>query len=192
MHEVSEKMRASRAQFLAGEAMIPVLKSERLILRGFTWADFPSYAEMWADASLAPLIPFAPLQASDAWAQFNLNVYAWACTGMGSFAVVDHGGVFLGTILFFRNPNAGYSEEYDRSIQAGWVFANAARGRGIASEAVEMGHCWLDSQPFGGVTVCGMDPGHGASIRVAEKAGYKLMGQDSDEWGAVQMMKRVV
>lgn len=172
--------------------MIPVLNSERLTLRGFTWADFPAFAEMWANPALAPFIPFAPVAKEQSWARFNGNCYAWVRRGFGNWAVVDPTGQFLGVTGFFRNVTAGMGAEYNASIQSGWVFAKAARGRGLASEAVALTHRWIDQQPFGGVTVCGMDPGHAASIRVAEKIGYEVLDLVEDEWGATQTMRRVL
>jgi RimJ/RimL family protein N-acetyltransferase len=81
--------------------------------------------------------------------------------------------------------------EYDRRVQSGWVFARAARGRGVASEAVQMAHDWLDAQSFGGVTVCGMAVANKASIRVAEKVGYRLWERQISDSGDGQTMKRI-
>ena len=171
--------------------MIPVLASDRLILRGFTWADFPAFAAMWDDPDLAPFIPFAPVAADVSWGRFNMNSYRWVRDGFGNWAVVGRDGAFLGTTGFFRNPTAGLGAEYDAAIQSGWVFARAARGRGLATEAVALAHAWMDAQPFGGATVCGMDAAHKGSIRVAEKVGYWFRELRTDEFGTTQTMKRV-
>ena len=170
--------------------MIPVLRSERLILRGFTWADFAAFAEMWGDPAIAERIPFAPIAPQDLWARFNENVLSWVLKGYGSFVVADNSGVFLGTVSFFQG-NPGYGPDYDDAIQAGWVFAKASHGKGIATEAVKMAHGWFDDQEFSGRTVCGMDLDHAASIRVAEKCRYRRLRQMSDEFGGSQLMERV-
>lgn len=169
--------------------MIPVLKTERLVLRGFTWADFPAFADMWQSKLVAKNIPFAPLPRDITWSRMNLNTYRWVKYGFGSFAVADHDGEFLGTVSFFR-AGRGLGSDFDAAIECGWVFAEQAHGRGIASEAVQRGHEWLDAQPFGGCNVCMMDAGHAASIRVGEKAGYTKLRVDEDEYGPVQLMVR--
>lgn len=160
------------------------------MLRGFTWADFPAFAAMWQEPEVARFIPFAPISPSTNQARFNGNCSAWVHRGFGNWAVMDQDGGFLGTTGFFRNA-AGLGADYDTSIQAGWVFSARSHGKGYATEAVMLAHGWLDQQPFGGRSVCGMDANHAGSIRVAEKAGYTLLRLASNEWGDVQLMERI-
>jgi len=170
--------------------MIPVLRGPRVTLRGFTWADFPAFAEMWQEPEVAAYIPFAPIAPSRNWARFNINCSNWVSKGYGGWAVVDGVGQFLGTIGLF-NGAGSYGDDYDNAIQAGWVFATHSHGRGYASEAAGLAHGWLDHQHFGGRSVCGMDPVHVGSIRVAEKTGYRLLRLSEDKWGKVQLMERI-
>jgi len=66
-----------------------------------------------------------------------------------------------------------------------------SHGQGYASEAAGLAHGWLDQQHSGGRSVCGMDPAHVGSIRVAEKTGYRLLRLSEDKWGKVQLMERI-
>lgn len=170
--------------------MIPVLRGPRVTLRGFTWADFPAFADMWQERVVAEHIPFAPIVPSQNWARFNMNNSNWVHKGYGSWAVVDGSGQFLGTVSLF-NGAGNYGADYDEAIQAGWVFAPHSHGQGYASEAAGLAHGWLDQQKFGGRSVCGMAPEHKGSIRVAEKTGYSLLRLSEDKWGKVQLMERV-
>ena len=145
---------------------------------------------MWQEPEVAEFIPFAPVKPEQSWARFNGNNYRWVKDGYGGWAVVGGAGGFLGTLTFFRKPG-GYGEDYDSAIQAGWVFAARSHGRGYASEATKLAHGWLDAEPFGGRSVCGMDPANAASIRVAEKSGYRFLRHSEDAYGAVQLMERV-
>ena len=52
------------------EMDIPVIETERLILRGHRIDDFPSYAAMWAEPVVTRFIGGAPLSEEDAWAKF--------------------------------------------------------------------------------------------------------------------------
>lgn len=171
--------------------MVPVLEGERVRLRGFTWADFSAFSVMWQEPEVAEFIPFAPVPVTQSWSRFNGNIYRWVSGGFGNWAVVDKEDRFLGTLGFFNNSNAGNGEDYDTAIQSGWVFASHSHGHGYASEAAKLAHEWLDLQPFGGRSVCGMNSDHIGSIRVAEKTGYQLMRRSEDAWGKVQLMERV-
>ncbi len=167
--------------------MVPILQGARLTLRGFTWADFPAFAAMWQEPEVAEHIPFAPVPALQSWSRFNGNTYRWATHGFGNWAVVDRAGGFLGTTGFFiRDVQKG-----SPVIESGWVFAAAAQGRGYGSEAIKLSHDWFDAQSFGGHSTCMMGPDHGASIRVAQKAGYRGATVTDDQWGPVQKMARL-
>jgi len=169
--------------------MIPELSDERLCLRGFSWADFSAFAAMWQEPEVARHIPFAPIATDDNWVRFNLNIFGWLRNGYGTWAVADRDGDFLGTIGLFKGV-AHYGPDYDDAIQAGWVFNTASHGKGHATRAARLAHDWLDAQPFGGRSVCGMDAGHVGSIRVAEKIGYRLLREFEEPDGKVRLMER--
>ena len=165
--------------------MIPVLDGARVRLRGFTWADFAPFAAMWREPEIARHIPFAPVPDTQSWARFNGNCYRWATQGYGNWAVCGPDGAFIGVTGFFeRDPGSG------APLEAGWVFQSAVHGQGYASEATGLSHAWLDQQVFGGVSRCTMGPDHAASIRVAEKCGYRHLRDESDLWGPVRLMER--
>ncbi len=172
--------------------MIPVLTSDRLILRGLIWADFPAFADMWGEPEMAEFLPFAPVERGRCWARMNQVFWHWAHYGYGNWAVVRReDGRFLGQVGFFH-AERGVGDDFDTAPEGGWVLAGHARGKGFATEALRLGHRWFDAQSFGGRTVCMMDPKHEDSIRVAEKCGYGLLRIDRDEWGPLQLMERVV
>ncbi len=57
--------------------------------------------------------------------------------------------------------------------EAGWVLAREAHGKGYATEAVRAAIGWGEKR-FGKTrTACIIHPEHAASIRVAEKCGYR-------------------
>ena len=60
--------------------------------------------------------------------------------------------------------------------EIGWVLVPEVHGKGYASEAVRAVVAWGNAH-FGSVrTACIIDPENAASIRVAEKNGYKEAG----------------
>ena len=98
----------------------------------------------------------------------------WQALGFGYWAVEEKSsGLFIGELGF-----ADFKREIEPSINAipelGWVLAPGAHGKGFATEALTSALVWGDRH-FGPSqkTVCIIDPGNAASIRVAGKCGYR-------------------
>jgi len=88
-------------------------------------------------------------------------------------SIVGNDGAFLGEILLFvRTPEAAETD----TGEIAYIVAPAARGRGIATEAVRLLSLWA----LAGLGLQRLQltirPGNVSSIRVAEKAGYRLEG----------------
>jgi RimJ/RimL family protein N-acetyltransferase len=50
--------------------MVPVIETERLVLRGFERADFPAYAALWQAPEVVRFISKAPRPVGECWAIF--------------------------------------------------------------------------------------------------------------------------
>jgi RimJ/RimL family protein N-acetyltransferase len=79
-------------------------------------------------------------------------------------------GAYLGDVGLF--VGRGLGERFDAAPECGWTIPPRAHGRGYATEALHAVHAWWERRE-GGRTVCMIDPGNAASIRVAEKSGYR-------------------
>jgi RimJ/RimL family protein N-acetyltransferase len=81
-------------------------------------------------------------------------------------------GKFAGELGF-----ADYKREIEPSLKGvpeiGWVLASHAHGRGYATEAVRAIVAWGDAHFESPRTACIIAPENLASIRVAEKCGYR-------------------
>ena len=53
------------------------------------------------------------------------------------------------------------------------MFSTEAHGRGIATEAVNAALAWMDEKFRAKTTACIIGPENAASIRLAQKAGYR-------------------
>lgn len=156
----------------------PVLTTGRLILRPVSMADWDAYATMWADARMTRFIGGAPRPRDVAWPKFGQAAAMWGLFGYGNWSVIDRAdGSFLGI--------AGLSQ-FERGMaelggfpEAGWAFAPAGWGRGVASEALVAIHEWADGAGIG-ETRCLIDDGNAASIRVAERTGYVPFARVND------------
>ena len=155
---------------------VPVLETDRLILRGHRVEDFASCAALWADPEVTRFISTAPLGEEEAWARFLRYAGHWAMMGYGFWAVEEKGsGRYLANVGF-ANARRAIVPPLGDDPEIGWVFAADAAGRGYATEAVLGALQWGDRNFEGGRTVCIVAPEHGRSIRVAEKAGYHSVG----------------
>lgn len=155
---------------------IPTLTTPRLVLRGHVAADLDACAAMWADDGVTRHIGGRAFTREESWSKLLRYAGHWQILGYGYWAVVDAGsGQFVGEVGF-----ADFKRELQPSIEGtpemGWVLAPWAHGRGLATEAVLAALSWHDERTGGARTACLIDEGNGASRRVADKAGYRLVG----------------
>jgi RimJ/RimL family protein N-acetyltransferase len=154
---------------------VPILETERLRLRGHGLDDFADCATMWADPLVTRFIGGKPLSEEEAWTKFLRYAGHWRMLGFGYWVVVEKkSGNFVGEIGF-----ADYKREVEPSLkdmpEIGWVLAAEAHGRGYATEAVRAAVEWGDAHFEGARTACIIAPDNLASIRVAEKCGYRQL-----------------
>ena len=154
-------------------AGVPVLETDRLRLRGQTLADFEHSAALWADAAVTRFIGGRPSTREEAWGRFQRHAGHWALKGYGMWIVEDKAtGDYLGEIGL-----ADFKRDIDPPLPAvpecGWVLSPRAQGRGVASEALAAVIAWAEGHFGPTPMVCIIAPGNAASLRVAEKAGFR-------------------
>ena len=152
--------------------MVPVLETERLTLRGHQLDDFPAFATMWADSAVTRHIGGKPLSQEESWTKFLRYFGHWALLGFGYWVVEEKAtGHFVGEVGF-----ADYKRNIELELnfpEAGWVLAAQFHGKGYATEAVRAAIAWGESHFGSSPTTCLIHPENLASIRVAEKCGYR-------------------
>jgi RimJ/RimL family protein N-acetyltransferase len=161
-------------------ATVPVIETERLVMRGHRLGDFDDSAALWADPEVTRFIGGKPQTREEAWTRLLRYIGHWSVMGYGYWVVTERAsGRFVGEVGF-----AEYRRAMEPSIEGtpeiGWVVAGWARGRGFATEAVRGAVSWGEAR-FGRDqrTVCIIAPGNLVSIRVAEKCGYQRIGEAS-------------
>ena len=153
-------------------AEAPTLSTDRLILRAHRRDDFEALAQMWADPDVTRHIGGKPATRQESW--FRLLRYGglWPMLGFGYWAITDKAsGTYLGDAGladFQRGMGAGF----DGLPEAGWALVPEAFGRGLATEAMQQVLTWADTALAAPRTVCMIDPGNTASLRVAAKLGF--------------------
>ena len=89
-------------------------------------------------------------------------------------------GRFVGEVGF-ANFHRDLEPPIGDDPEAGWGLAPRAHGRGYATEAMTAAHAWLERNMGTTRTVCTIRAHNRASLRMAEKQGYReLRTQDPE------------
>jgi RimJ/RimL family protein N-acetyltransferase len=152
---------------------IPTLTTPRLILRAHKLEDFEATVKIWSDPVVAEHIHGVPLTREDIWGRFLRQFGMWAVMGYGSFAVEEKAtGDYVGTVGVFE-VRREIEPNMEGTPEAGWTFAAHTHGKGYATEAARAALAWTDGKLGNPRMFCIVAPGNKASIRVAEKCGFK-------------------
>jgi RimJ/RimL family protein N-acetyltransferase len=152
---------------------VPVLKTERLILRGHRLDDFDDYLALWTDPDVTRFIGGRPSSREEVWGRLLRNIGHWASVGFGYWVIVEKETErFIGEVGF-----ADFRREIEPSLDAtpeiGWALAPHAHGKGYATEAVRGAIAWGEEHLGSRRTACIIAPENQRSTRVAEKCGYR-------------------
>jgi RimJ/RimL family protein N-acetyltransferase len=152
---------------------IPALDTERLSLRGHRLDDFAESAALWGDPIVTRHIGGRPFTEEEVWSRLLRYLGHWALLGFGFWVVREKAtGRFVGEVGF-AELKRDLEPSFEGAPEAGWVLAPWAHGRGFATEAVQAVLAWGAAQLGAARTVCMIDRENLASIRVAQKCGYR-------------------
>ncbi|HEY5337032.1 MAG TPA: GNAT family N-acetyltransferase [Rhizomicrobium sp.] len=151
---------------------IPILQTERLILRGHHAEDFPAYAAMWSDTDVTRFIGGVPMKEEDAWAKFLRTIGQWQVLGFGFWAIEEKAsGQFIGEVGFVEGKR-DIQPSLKGVPEMGWAFVPSVHGKGYAQEAVKAALAWGGTK-FGPVAMrCIIAPENAPSVRLAKKFGF--------------------
>jgi len=151
----------------------PVLTTERLTLRVHGLADFDDSAAMWADEGVTRHIGGKPSTREESWARLLRYGGLWPLLGYGYWVVRETAtGRFVGE-TGFANFNRDLDPPFGDVPEAGWALSPWAQGRGFASEALHAVLAWGDRHFDGGRVVCIINEANSASLRLADKLGFR-------------------
>ncbi|ROT99388.1 GNAT family N-acetyltransferase [Histidinibacterium lentulum] len=142
---------------------IPVLETERLILRAPRLDDWPGLEPIWTSDRARHI--GGPMSPEEAWLDFNQLVASWLLRGFGAFVLEERDtGRALGIATLDH-------EWGDPEPELGWLLVEEAEGRGLAREAGRALIRHARELIGDGSFVAYMDRAHARSIRVAEALG---------------------
>jgi RimJ/RimL family protein N-acetyltransferase len=149
---------------------VPVLETERLILRELREDDFPVYEELAADPDVMRYLGGKTMTRVEAWRHMAFMVGHWQLRGYGYFALEEKtSGEFVGR-AGFTNPT-GWP-----GFELGWTVAPRHQRRGFAFEAAQrlLRFAFEDLDRNHVISLIHSD--NTPSRRVAEKLGEKVEG----------------
>jgi RimJ/RimL family protein N-acetyltransferase len=148
------------------DAVIPVIQTERLILRGAEPRDFDTYLKMMECDHHS-----SKLTTEDVWRKFTSATGLWLLLRYGYWSIEQKdGGDFIGRAGFgeFRR---GLKPSIDGIPEIGWRIRPDLWGRGYASEAVSACLEWADKH-LSQKVVAIIESSNRPSVRLAAKAGF--------------------
>jgi len=151
--------------------IVPVLETERLVLRGHRLEDFPTFAAMWKDPAF--LRHLGPARSEEeSWGRFLRHEGMWLLLGYGLWAVEEKAsGAFIGDCGFMQNRR-GLPIDCEGLPEVGWTFVSSAHGNGFGREASLAATAWADIHLTTPLTWCLIAASNLVSQKLAARAGY--------------------
>jgi RimJ/RimL family protein N-acetyltransferase len=153
------------------------LETERLILRILRLEDFDDYFAVAAHPETWRFSERGPMTSDEAWTRLLRHGGHWTTLGWGPFAVEEKAtGRFVGE-AGLGDFHRGLGPDYDGVPEGAWTIAPWAQGRGYATEAMRAALAWIETLLGAPRTVCLIHARNTASLRVADKLGFKAFGE---------------
>jgi RimJ/RimL family protein N-acetyltransferase len=155
--------------------MIPVLRTERLVLEPPAPADLEEAAAMWADPGVYDAIGGRVFTREEVWQRLLRYIGHWGALGFGSWTVRERqSGRYVGDVGLM-DSRRDTSPSFEGVPEAGWVLAPHAHGRGYAREALAAMFAWADERAIAR-TVCIIGADNARSLRLAARFGFCPLG----------------
>lgn len=151
----------------------PYVETERLILRLHRPEDFDDVHSIWSHEEVVRHITGKPATREESWHRFLRTVGQWRVLNYGLFLVREKAtGALVGEAGLFEGRRE-MTPVIEGTPEAGWALHPSAFGKGYATEAMQAVLKDHAERLGGGRVVCMINPDHQASIRVAEKIGFR-------------------
>jgi RimJ/RimL family protein N-acetyltransferase len=170
---------------------VPILETPRLILRQHGVDDFPDMVSLWTEPEVTRFTSGnKPSTPEECWQRLLRYRGLWSLLGFGYFVITERRtGTYVG--------EAGLAD-FHRSImpsmsgkaEAGWALMPSDWGKGYANEALNAIFNWYEGTPNPRALSCIINPDNAASIRLAEKTGFRLKKETQYNGSACLMFER--
>ncbi|WPE23821.1 GNAT family N-acetyltransferase [Shinella zoogloeoides] len=163
---------------------IPVVETDRLLLRGFRPDDLDAMAAMWVMPEVVRYIGGVPQTREQCWVRLLRQIGMWSVMGFGFWAITERAtGALIGE-GGFHEMHRTMDPSIAGTMEAGWGLMPAWHGRGYASEALDAMLTWADATHRGKPVTCIIAPENAPSMRLARRHGFaefaRTLYQDSE------------
>ena len=153
---------------------VPVLETERLLLRPFRKQDFDAHLAIMRNPevmkNLGPV-----LSREDIWRRVVSSVGMWPVLGFGGLiAERKQDGKLVGNVGLF-DGRRDLLPDFEGAPEMGWIFDPSVHGQGIAREACDALLAWADAtlQPTPIWAI--ISPTNQPSFKLAERLGFERL-----------------
>ena len=150
-----------------------MLATDRLLLRGFRADDYAPCEAIWADPVVVRHTSGNPLSPEEVWTRILRYAGLWPLLGYGFWAVEEKAsGEYIGELGycdFKRDVQPGLGS----TPEMGWILASRVHGKGYATEGLHAALAWGDRHFGRARSACLIHPENVASIRLAQKFGFR-------------------
>jgi RimJ/RimL family protein N-acetyltransferase len=131
-----------------------------------------------------------PLSREETWHRLLRFAGHWSLLGYGLLVVEEKmSGRVVGEVGL-ADFHRGLGEDFDPFPEMAWMMSTEVHGRGYATEAAQAALRWMEIAFAPERTVCIIDPGNAASLRVAEKLGFHPIGNAEYKGKPVLKLRR--
>lgn len=166
-----------RKEIAPAMTSIPTLTTERLILRAHRLEEFEDYADFWKQEGLMRFVGGEPPSREQTWARLLRYTGMWHILGFGFFAIEERESGHLVGEAGFLDSHRDMNPTTEGTLETGWAISPSLHGKGYATEAVRAAIAWADRTFADRRVTCIIDPENEPSLRVAEKVGFRRIGE---------------
>jgi RimJ/RimL family protein N-acetyltransferase len=145
---------------------VPVLETERLIMRAWRDEDLEQWAALCADDEVMRSLGHeGGLAPEEAWHEMTSFAGHWVLKGFGHWVLEERSSEAL-----VGRAGLLYPPDWP-ALELGWTVARPRWGEGFAGEAARAAAAWAQEELGADHLISLIEPANARSIRVAEKLG---------------------
>ncbi len=164
-------MRNPQGPVVAAALKVPVLRTDRMVLRGWREEDLDEFARLQADPRIAEMLGTTPQDRDDAWRTMAMFIGHWALRGYGQWVAEEAAtGALLGRVGL-------WCPEGWPGIEVGWMIDADRWNEGFATEGGRAAVNWAFTTLSLPEVISVTSPSNVVSRRVMEKVGLTDTGQ---------------